>query len=348
MSETPAPLRTRFSERFGLRYPFASAPMAFAGGTAPMCNAVCAAGGVGAVGVVGEPFVKAESLRGLIRSIKAAVEGPFNVNFITCFPHAAHVDLCIEEGVPVVSFHWGHPDPAVLNRLRDAGISVWEQVGDAEAAKRAAGDGVEVVIAQGWEAGGHNYGGLPTFVLVPTIVDAIPDTMVLAAGGVMDGRGAAAALALGASGVWVGTRLVASREANVHAEHHRRLLEARGEETVRSSIFGPEWPHFNPMRLHRNRVVAEWNERLSDVPTERDTLPEIGRTVFDGEAMIMRKFNVVLPTPETTGDFEEMPWLMGQGAGMVRSIEPAGAIVERMMTEAAELLGALGQGRAGR
>jgi hypothetical protein len=125
------------------------------------------------------------------------------------------------------------------------------------------------------------------------------------------GRGVAAALALGADGVWVGSRMVATRESAVHPEHKRRIVAASGEQTVRCSIFGPEWPDFNPMRVIRNRVVEEWNDRLSEVPTRRDDLPEIGRTRFLGQDMVMRKFNVILATEDTEGDSEEMPWLGG-------------------------------------
>lgn len=330
-----AALSTRFTERFGCRHPFASAGMAFAGMTVDLAAAVCAAGGLGAIGV---GMMAPEDLRAVIRELRRRTDGPFNVNFITYFDNDANVAICVEEAVPIVSFHWGHPPEHQLRSLLDAGISVWEQVGSTEDARRAAGSGVEVVVAQGWEAGGHNYGGLPTMVLTPSVVDAVSPTLVLAAGGIVDGRQAAAALCLGADGVWVGTRLVASTEAHVHPEHHRRIIAASGEDTVRSGIFGPEMPDFNPMRLLRNRVVDEYTDRLADVPTERDDLEEIGRTTFQGQDTVMRKFNVLLPVPQTTGDFEEMPWLAGQGAGLIGDIRPAGDIVAQMMGDAAAVL----------
>lgn len=89
------------------------------------------------------------------------------------FDNDAQIRVCAQEKVPVASFHWGHPSPEHLTLLLDAGVSVWEQVGDVETAKKAVSDGVEVIVAQGWEAGGHNYGGLPTMVLVPQIVDVV-------------------------------------------------------------------------------------------------------------------------------------------------------------------------------
>jgi len=330
-------LSTRFTEKFAIPYPFACAGMAFAGGTPDLAVAVTGAGGIGAVGAALTP---PDTLRHIIREVREGVgAAPFNVNLITYFDNAEHVRVCAEERVPIVSYHWGHPPTDQLKKLRDAGVSVWEQVGSADAAKLAVDDGVEVVVAQGWEAGGHNYGGLPTMVGVPAVVDAVGDHVpVLAAGGITDGRQVAAALCLGADGVWVGTRLVASPEAQVHPEHHRRLISSQGEDTVRTGIFGPEWPEFNPMRVQRDRVVAEWNDRLDQVPTARDSLEQVGTTVFQGAETVLRKFNVLPPGPGTKADWEEMPWLMGQGVGLVHDIRPAGEIVQEMMDQAERVL----------
>src|SRR5271156_488860 len=334
-SDRMGSISTRMTERFGCRHPFAGAGLAFAGSTADLALGVCAGGGIGAIGV---GFTPAEQLRTIIRQIRAATEAPFNINFITCFDNDAQIRVCAEEKVPVASFHWGHLAVEHLTLLRDAGVSVWEQIGNVEAARKAVGEGVEVIVAQGWEAGGHNYGGLPTMGLVPGILDGVSPALVLASGGIVDGRGVAAALALGADGVWVGTRLVATPEAAVHSEHKRRLVEGKGEQTVLSSIFGPEWPAFNPIRVLRNRVVDEWTDRFAEVPTVRDDLPVIGRTIFLGQETEMRKFNVLLPTADTDGDWEEMPWLAGQGVGLIHDIRPAKDVVETMMTDAKAIL----------
>ncbi|MEU6676304.1 nitronate monooxygenase [Streptomyces sp. NPDC046925] len=336
-------LSTRFTERFSVPYPFACAGMAFAGGTSALAAAVSRAGGVGAVGAA---LIPPDRLRQIIHEVRqGAGEAPFGINLISYFDNTEHVRVCADERVPIVSYHWGHPPGDELKQLQEAGVSVWEQVGSADAARLAVDDGIEVVVAQGWEAGGHNYGGLPTMVGVPAVVDAVGErALVLAAGGITDGRQAAAALCLGADGVWVGTRLVASREAQVHPEHHRRLISAMGEDSVRSAIFGPEWPDFNPMRVQRNRVVSEWNERLDQVPTDRDALDQVGITLFQGEEMVLRKFSVLPPVPDTEADWEEMPWLMGQGVGLVHDVAPAGDIVRAMMDEAERVLTRLGSG----
>jgi NAD(P)H-dependent flavin oxidoreductase YrpB (nitropropane dioxygenase family) len=327
---------TRFTRKFGQPHPFASAGMAFAGMTPDLAIAVCNAGGIGSLGV---GFMPGEELRAKIHTIRAATNAPFNINFITCFDNDAQIRVCAEEKVPVASFHWGHPSSEHLKLLADAGVSVWEQVGTVEDGQRAAGDGADVVVAQGWEAGGHNYGGLGTFALVPAMVDAVgKDTIVLASGGIADARGAAAAMLLGADGVWVGTRLVASHEAHVHPHHHDALIRASGFDTVRSAIFGPEMPHFNPMRLIRNAVVNDYNDRLAEVPMQRDHLPVVGETLFHGQVHVKRKFDIMLPVPETTGDMDEMPWLAGQGVGLIHDIKPAAMIVKEMMEGAAEII----------
>jgi NAD(P)H-dependent flavin oxidoreductase YrpB (nitropropane dioxygenase family) len=330
-------IATPFTARFGCKYPFACAGMAFAGMT-ELALAVCRGGGVGAIGVGLTP---PEQLRGMIHEMRRKTSAPFNINFLTIFDNDAHIRICAEEQVPIVSFHWGHPSVEHIKVLRDAGVSVWEQIGSVEAAKRATADGVEVIVAQGSEAGGHNYGSLPAMVLVPMVVDAVAPSLVLAAGGIADGRGVAAALALGADAVWVGSRMVATRESAVHSEHKRRIVAATGEQTVLSGIFGPEMPNFNPMRVIRNRVVEEWNDRLKEVPTRRDDLPGIGATKLFGQDLPLRKFDAILATEDTEADWEEMPWLGGQGIGLIHDIPSATDAVNHMMAEVQVILGRL-------
>jgi enoyl-[acyl-carrier protein] reductase II len=333
------PLTTRLTEAYRVAHPVACAGMAFAGMTPALPIAVCRAGGIGSFGVGRLP---PPAVREAIRAIAAGVAGaPFTVNFITIFTEREHIEVCAEERVPVVSFHWGAPPAEWVARLHDAGVRVWEQVGSVEAAERAAEAGMHAVVAQGVEAGGHNYAELPTFALVPAVVDAVAPVLVLASGGIADGRGLAAALALGADGAWVGTRLVATSEANAHPEYQRRLLAARGTDTVLTPIFGPELPSFNPMRVLRTRVVAEHEGREGDVPPDTADQPVVGRTVLGGHELELRRFTNLVPTPETSGDFEELPLLAGQSVGLVRDVRPAGEVVREMVDEAAAVIGRL-------
>ena len=168
--------------------------------------------------------------------------------------------------------------------------------------------------------------------------------LVLAAGGISDGRDLVRALAHGADGVWVGTRLLASTEANAHPEYKRRLVEARGRATEHTTLFGPEWPG---QRVHvlRNRVVAEWAGREDQIPSPPPPPDLIGHTTLmpqslpGGMPYDMPKFSSILPTPDTTGDFEEMCLPAGEAVKSIKAIKPAGEIVIEMMEEARSIMG---------
>lgn len=334
----PATIATRLTSEYAVTHPFVGAAMAFVATPPDLAVAVCRAGGIGSLAAGPLP---AEAVRELCRAVRSQTDGPLNVNFIAALAGVEHMRVCVEEGVPIVSFHWGHPPREWIDLLHEGGVRVWEQVGSVEAARRAVEDGIDLVIAQGSEAGGHNYGSLPTFVLVPEIVAAVAPTPVLAAGGISTGRQVAAALALGADGVWVGTRLVASAEAFAHPAYKERLTRSRGTETRLTSLFGPEMPDFNPMRVLENGVVREFAGREHLAAAEGADRPVIGSTRLMGEEHALPRFSSWVPVPTTEGDLEEMPLLAGQGVGLVSEVLPAGEIVRRMMDEAAEVLGAL-------
>ena len=329
-------LTTRFTQEYGLRTPIAQAGMAFVGSTPELAIAVCRAGGLGALGV---GLMPAPVLTDAIKAIVAGTAGAFNVNFITVFADQSHIDAVCSAGVPVASFHWGHPSRAWIDQLHSAGTRVFEQVGSVDDARRAVDDGIDVVVAQGLEAGGHNFATLPTFALVPLVVDAAAPALVLASGGIADGRGLAAALMLGADGVWVGTRLVATTESAAHDGYKARLVAASGTDTVRTSMFGPDMPQFNPMRVLRNRVVDEWSDRIDEIPTDTSAEPVIGRMSLMGQLVDMHKFSNLVPMRDyTTGDLEEMALLAGEGVGLVGAVEPAQDVINQMTAEAQLLL----------
>ena len=329
-------LQTRFTEAYGLDTPIAQAGMAFVGMAPSLAVAVSNAGALGSIGV---GLMPAEALSKTIAAVRAGTDRPFNINFITIFTSQAHIDAACAAGVAVASFHWGHPSRAWIDQLHAAGVRVFEQVGSVEDARRAAGDGVDVVVAQGQEAGGHNFGTLPTFALVPLVVDAVAPALVLAAGGIADGRGLAAALMLGADGAWVGTRLVASAESEAHDGYKSRVVAAEATDTARTGIFGPEYPQFNPMRVLRNRVVRQWQDRAAEVPTDTSGLPVIGQFDLDGQRVPMHRFSFLVPMRDrTTGDLEEMALLAGQGVGLVRDVQPAATIIAEMTAQATAML----------
>jgi enoyl-[acyl-carrier protein] reductase II len=325
---TPS-IQTRFTAAFGLKHPFACAGLAFAGTTPPLAIAVADAGGVGALGVVG--------------MICAKTEGVINVNFITIFAEDAHIAMCEKIRPPVVSFHWGHPPRAWIDRLQAAGISVWEQVGSVDQARAAVDDGIDVIIAQGAEAGGHNYGSLPLFVQLPAIIDAVAPTMVWAAGGIADGRGIAAALSLGADGAWVWTRMTATREADLAPDYKHRLTEARSEETVLSHLFGRDELDFNPMRVLNNDIVKEYGGREQDAPDDPSTQPILGTMDIMGIEAPLHRFSNLVPMSTATGDVDQMALLAGQGVGLINDLPGAGDVIARMMADAVARLKSLGK-----
>lgn len=334
-----AALATRLTERYGLSTPIAQAGMAFAGMTPPLCIAVSEAGAMGSIAGVG--IIPPDAVRQLVLGVQAGTARPFHVNFITLYTTAEHIDVMCDLRPAAVSFHWGPPEAGWVDRLHGAGIDVWEQVGSVSDAERAVAGGADVVIAQGSEAGGHNYGAAGTIALTPAIVDAVGDrALVLAAGGIADGRGLAAALMLGADGAWIGTRFVATTESGVADDYKERLIAAGTGDTVRTHIFGRHHPDFNPVRALRNRVVADWHDRVDEVPVDPEAGPVVGRMTLLGQETELHKFTNMVPMADATGDFDELPLLAGAGVGLVEDRPGAAEIVARLTGEAEAALSA--------
>ena len=196
-----------------------------------------------------------------VRELQGLTTRPFGGNFGLQLDQRDRLDAVLEAGLRIVSLFWGDPSPYV-ERVHEAGAILLHTVGSAEEAKRAVGVGVDVIVAQGWEAGGHVWGQIGTLALVPAVVDAVAPTPVIAAGGIGDGRGVAAVLALGAAGAWVGTRFLAASEAGIHPDYRRRILAAGEADTFYGTLFDRGWPDA-PHRTLRNSTVEAWGGRWS-------------------------------------------------------------------------------------
>jgi NAD(P)H-dependent flavin oxidoreductase YrpB (nitropropane dioxygenase family) len=258
---------------------------------------------------------------------------PFGVDLVTEFLSEDHIALCIEEQVPVVVFFGSMPERRHVKQLTASGTRVWMQVGSVADACEAVARGVEVIIAQGQESGGQNRAEAATFSLLPAVRAAVAPVPVVAAGGIADGRSMVAALALGAEAVWCGTRFLASAEAHAHRDYKARIVAAAVGDTVRTTLFGSDLPD-QPMRVLRNRVVAQWAGREQE-RTDRDRAgAPVGRTRLDGDAVEMPRFSTLSPTPETTGDIEEMCLPAGESCGNIGDIRPAAQIIKAMLAEA--------------
>jgi enoyl-[acyl-carrier protein] reductase II len=324
-----------FTQEYGLDLPFASAGMGFYA-LPQLTAAVSNAGGLGVLGVSPAP---APAMAEMVRAVKGMTSRPFGVDLVvaqTALGPATtqeHIDICVRERIPVVVFFWTPPPAPWVEALHRAGCKVWMQVGSVRAARAAAEAGIDAIVAQGAEGGGHNKSAAGLVALLPAVVDAVAPRPVLAAGGIADGRGVAAALALGAEAVWVGTRLLASVEAYAHPDFKQRLMASSCDDVTRTSIFGPEWPN-EPMKVLRNRVVGEWQGRDDRTPPPPQPPQVIGQTLLGQQPYPMPKFSAVLPTPDTTGDLEEMCLPAGEGVGMCRRILPAAEIITEMMEDA--------------
>ena len=298
-----------------------------------MTAAVSNAGGLGMLAFLRRD---ADDVRRLIGETLELTDRPFGANFILRGLEETddRLDACLESGVTVVSFHWNEPYE-YIDRIHDADTLVMYTVGSAKDAKRAAASGVDIIVAQGWEAGGHVRGDVATMALLPTVVDAVSPVPVISAGSIADGRGLAAALMLGASGVWIGTRFVASEEATVDLSYKDRIVKASEIGTILSSkVFNGGWDAKG--RALRNSTVEQW---------EASGSPEVGRRPGEGEVIAMGangepldRYSAIGPYPGVTGDLEGLPNWAGQGVGLVNRILPAADIVKEITEDAVRLL----------
>jgi Dioxygenases related to 2-nitropropane dioxygenase len=325
-------LRTRLCEFLGIDAPIISAPMGPDLSGPELAAAVSNAGGLGIMQAQLHP---PPLLRQAIRHLRDLTDKPFGVNFILRFPHEEGVAVCLEEQVPILGFFWGDPS-LFVERAHAAGAKVFHQVGSVGAARQAAQAGVDVIIAQGVEAGGHLAGEISTMVLVPRVVDAVAPTPVVAAGGIADARGLVAALALGAEAVALGTRFLATLETRAHPVYKEKLLAASEEDTVRTTLFGYEWPNA-PHRVLRTAFVEQWLGQEARGSEGRPDEPMIGQTRIAGQLMPLLRFMGFPPNSEASGDIECMSLLAGQDVGLVAEIKPAATIV-RELVEAARCL----------
>src|SRR5918995_1626651 len=209
---------TSFCRLVGIDLPIVQAPVG--GITTPALAA--AASEAGGLGMLSITWRDPSTLRALLRDTRAWTAKPFAVNLVLEWDPSERLAIALEEGVPIVSFFWGDPAPWV-DQVHAAGGLVLQTVASAEEARRARDAGVDAVVAQGWEAGGHVWGEVSTLALVPRVVDAVASLPVVAAGGIADGRGLAAVLTLGAGAAWMGTRFLLAQEASVHPHYRQRV-----------------------------------------------------------------------------------------------------------------------------
>jgi enoyl-[acyl-carrier protein] reductase II len=312
----------------GIRYPICQAGM-YQVAYGPLAAAVSNAGGLG---VIGSAYMPPARLREEIRFARGETDKPFGVDILFAKTSGggetiaayerevrAHIDVAFEEKVPVIVSGLGDPG-AIVPDARASDIKVMALVGTARQARAVERSGVDAVIASGHEGGGH-VGRIGTMALVPRVVDCVR-IPVIAAGGLADGRGLVAALALGAVGVWMGTRFVATVEARGHDNYKRRITEIDEDGTVVTRAHSGK-----PNRMIRNAFTASWEGREADIAPYPLQLRKVGepashRGRIDGDVV-----NGVLPC--------------GQSAGLIGEVQHAGDVVESIARQAAEVLARL-------
>lgn len=310
-------LHTRITELFGITHPILNAPMGGGYARAELAAAVSEAGGLGMIG--GTRGDGAAWVRSQIRRARELTERPFGIGFISHLPGTAESQrTALEEGARIIAHSFTDPTP-FMAEARAAGAVVLCQVRTVAEAERAGAAGVDVIVAQGTEAGGHT-GSISTLPLLPAVVDAVAPIPVIAAGGIADGRGLAAALLLGAEGAWLGTRFVATPEASFPEAKKARVLAAGLGDTVLTEVHDiadrMPWPAGIRGRSVRNAFSDRWHGREADL---RAWIAE------HGDAHTAR---------QRAHDPEETSIYAGESAGLIAALEPAGDIVRRLAAEA--------------
>lgn len=305
-------MKTRLTEILGLKYPVIQGGMAWVA-ESHLASAVSKAGGLGLIAAASAP---AEWVREQIREVRKHTNCPFGVNIMMISPNADDVaKIVVEENVPVVTTGAGTPEK-YMTMWKEAGIKVIPVVASVAMAKRMERCGADAIVAEGTEAGGH-IGENTTMVLVPQIVDSV-QIPVIAAGGIADGRGVAAAFMLGAEGVQMGTRFVATNEAEVHENYKQCIIRAKD---IDSRVTGRATGH--PVRALRNKMTTEYirleKEGASFEELEHLTLGSLRKAVVDG-------------------DVKEGSVMAGQIAGLIADIKPCKEAIESIVSQAEVLL----------
>jgi nitronate monooxygenase len=331
-------MQTSVTRALGIEHPIIQAPI---GGISNprLAAAVSNAGGLG---MIAQTWMSPDEIRESVRATQALTPRPFGINLIIDEPQEERLTAALEAGVKVISFFWGDP-ASYLPAVHAAGALALLTVGSAAEARAAVEAGVDLVVAQGWEAGGHVWGDVSTLALVPAVVDVVGEVPVISAGGITDGRGLAAVLALGAGAAWMGTRFVASEEAPAHPDYVARLLEAVETGTFHSSLFDIGWPDA-PHRVLRNATIEAWLAAGRPDPGQRPGEGDVLATRADGSEIV--RYASVSARVGTTGNVDDLSLWSGQGVGLVREVLPAGQIVLRTVSEAESILARLARADA--
>jgi nitronate monooxygenase len=265
----------------------------------------------------------------VVRATAALTDRPFGGNLVLTSDQHARLDDALAAGLRVVSFFFGDSS-GYVQQVHDAGGVVLQTVATAEEGRQAVAAGVDVVVAQGWEAGGHVRSQVATLPLVAAVVDAVAPVPVIAAGGIGDARGVAAVLALGAQAAWLGTRFLLAEEMPLHEDYRRRLLEA--DETRAEwypDLYDVGWPD-SPHRALRNSTAIGWDAAGRPPLEQRPGVGDVIAHFASGEAIV--RYEPAPPMVGTTGEIEALSMWAGQSVALIKQTQPAAHIVAELVS----------------
>jgi nitronate monooxygenase len=314
-------VRTPVCELLGIEKPIVQAPI----GPAAVPRLAAAVSNAGALGMVALSWTS--DVAGMIHQSAALTSQPFGGNLVLARDQHRRLDRALEAGLRIVSLTWGDPS-SYVDQIHDAGALVLHTVGSAEEARQAVAVGADVIVAQGWEAGGHVWGRIATLPLIPAVVDAVAPVPVIAAGGIGDARGVAAVLALGAQAAWLGTRFLLAEETPVHQDYQRRLIAAAETEPQwYANLYEVGWPDA-PHRAIRNSTAQAWEAAGRPGSGERPGEGEEIARGASGEPIV--RYSSAVPLEGTTGDIEALSLWAGQSVTFAKRLQPAADIVAEL------------------
>ena len=326
----PGLISTPLTTLLGISAPVIQAPIGSFSCPA-LAAAVSEAGGLGTLALSGD---SPSSCREKIEATQALTRAPFGINLVLEWNQFERLNTCLDAGVRIVSFFWGDASPYIA-RTREAGAKSIVIVGSSEEARIAADSGADMIVCQGFEAGGHVRGVAGSIALIPAVVDAVAPLPVVAAGGFADGRGLAAVLALGASGVWMGTRFAATSESLAHPAFKERLVNSDESDTQYLRLFDGGWPNA-PHRVLRNSTVDDWNNAGQPGQGNRPNEKQMIGVSTTG-AQIFR-YDDMPPVIGMIGDWEACALYAGQSTGLIYEIKPAGILVRDIVHHARQTI----------
>jgi NAD(P)H-dependent flavin oxidoreductase YrpB (nitropropane dioxygenase family) len=310
---------TPVCELLGIEQPIVLAPMV------AVPRLAAAVSNAGALGML--TLTWSEDAGAVVRETAALTTRPFGGNLVLTEDHHRRLDAALEAGLRIVSFLWGEPN-GYVQQVHDAGGIFQHTVGTPEEARRADPSGADVIVAQGWEAGGHVWGTVATLPLVPAVVDAVDPVPVIAAGGIGDARGVAAVLALGAQAAWLGTRFLLAEEMPIHEDYRRALIAAAETDSQRyDNLYSVGWPD-SPHRALRNSTSDAWQAAGRPPLAQRPGVGDVIAHFASGESIV--RYEPAPPMAGTTGDIEALSMWAGQSVALARQPQPAADIVAEL------------------